>query len=169
MALFYNSPSPSTITMSLHALIKNGKVIEYPYDLSKLRKSVSLPKEPSMELLEEHGVIVVQESQKPDVDYTKNVIEGSPKLIKGKWNQTWTVTPATKEEILSRTEFQASIVKTRRNNLLLQSDWTQLPDVPINTSSQWENYRAKLRDITRQSGFPWSVEWPTSPTDTPTS
>jgi len=48
--------------------------------------------------------------------------------------------------------------------LLLQSDWTQLPDVPIETKSAWEIYRQQLRDITNQSGFPYEVQFPEMPT-----
>lgn len=152
--------------MTLYALINNKVIIEYPYDLQKLRKSVSLPQNPSVELLKEHNVVIVQETQKPDVDYTENITEGFPKYVKGKWHQTWNVSPATEEEILERTEFQSSVIKIRRNNLLAQSDWTQLPDVPNELSVGWAEYRTQLRKITEQPGFPWKIDWPTSPTGT---
>lgn len=54
-------------------------------------------------------------------------------------------------------------VRTRRNTLLLASDWTQLPDVPSETKDQWAKYRQLLRDITDQAGFPESVIWPNKP------
>jgi hypothetical protein len=54
---------------------------------------------------------------------------------------------------------------SKRNRLLTNSDWTQLPDVPIETREVWVEYRQKLRDITDQSDFPESVEWPQSPLD----
>jgi hypothetical protein len=57
--------------------------------------------------------------------------------------------------------------KNERNILLLQSDWTQLPDVNIDSekAQQWKYYRQKLRDITTQSGFPYQIEWPILPGD----
>lgn len=53
-------------------------------------------------------------------------------------------------------------IKQRRNSLLLASDWTQLPDVPIATKEAWATYRQQLRDITDQPD-PFNVVWPTPP------
>lgn len=54
-------------------------------------------------------------------------------------------------------------VITKRNRLLQQSDWTQLPDVPLVTKDAWTTYRQALRDITTQPGFPLDVVWPIPP------
>ena len=56
-----------------------------------------------------------------------------------------------------------SIVKLTRNQLLMDSDWTQLPDVPLTNKDQWAIYRQQLRDITEQSGYPFNVVWPDLP------
>jgi hypothetical protein len=50
-----------------------------------------------------------------------------------------------------------------RQDLLQASDWTQLPDVSIDTKSAWAAYRQELRDITDQPGFPDNIVWPTPP------
>lgn len=54
-------------------------------------------------------------------------------------------------------------VRTKRDALLSASDWTQLPDVPLETKALWATYRQALRDITDQTGFPFDVVWPESP------
>ena len=64
--------------------------------------------------------------------------------------------PPTQEQLAAR-------IRDRRNELLQQSDWTQLPDVPQATKDLWSTYRQALRDITLQSGFPTNVEWPVAP------
>jgi hypothetical protein len=46
--------------------------------------------------------------------------------------------------------------------MLAESDWTQLPDAPVDKEA-WATYRQALRDITKQDGFPEDVEWPTRP------
>jgi hypothetical protein len=53
----------------------------------------------------------------------------------------------------------------RRNSLLEQSDWTQLPDVPLSSEQKaaWASYRQALRDITDQPGFPDNINWPVAP------
>jgi len=64
--------------------------------------------------------------------------------------------PPTNEQLEAR-------VRIQRNTLLVQSDWTQLPDVPQATRDAWATYRQALRDITSQSGFPQTLTWPTAP------
>lgn len=54
-------------------------------------------------------------------------------------------------------------IRSERNRLLTQSDWTQLPDVPESIRQNWTVYRQALRDIPQQSGFPETVVWPTPP------
>ena len=54
-------------------------------------------------------------------------------------------------------------IRSKRNNLLVDSDWTQLLDVPEQTRLKWQSYRQALRDITLQDGFPENIIWPTKP------
>lgn len=73
-------------------------------------------------------------------------------------NKQW-VDPRSPEELLQR---QWIYVRSRRDSLLAACDWTQLPDVPIETKSAWAAYRQSLRDITSQTD-PYSIIWPVSP------
>lgn len=54
-------------------------------------------------------------------------------------------------------------IRSQRNALLTETDWTQNRDVPENISILWQPYRQQLRDITDQSGYPFNVVWPTPP------
>ena len=49
--------------------------------------------------------------------------------------------------------------RSKRNQLLEDSDWTQIPDAPVDQAA-WKLYRQELRDITDQPGFPTTVVWP---------
>lgn len=62
----------------------------------------------------------------------------------------------------STPETKWASVRTRRDALLAQSDWTQLPDVPLATKETWAIYRQALRDVTLQPD-PFSVVWPVAP------
>jgi hypothetical protein len=53
-------------------------------------------------------------------------------------------------------------VKLKRNKLLQASDWTQLPDAPVDKLA-WQVYRQKLRDIPKQPDYPVKVDWPETP------
>lgn len=48
-----------------------------------------------------------------------------------------------------------------RNNRLLASDWTQLPDAPVDHQA-WADYRQQLRDLPDDPAWP-DVVWPTEP------
>lgn len=52
----------------------------------------------------------------------------------------------------------------RRLELLLKSDWTQMPDSPLDadTKAAWATYRQELRDLTEAEGFP-DVVFPKDP------
>lgn len=60
-------------------------------------------------------------------------------------------------------------VRVQRNQLLAQTDWTQLSDVQFSNelSEAWRTYRQALRDITAQSGFPKNILWPIDPQQEP--
>lgn len=59
-------------------------------------------------------------------------------------------------------EQQASSVRNTRNQLLKESDWTQITDATVD-KQVWLVYRQALRDITTQEGFPFNIIWPTQP------
>lgn len=52
-----------------------------------------------------------------------------------------------------------------RQQLLSQSDWTQVTDVPLTDKkrSEWRDHRKSLRDITDQGGYPHAIRWPVAP------
>ena len=65
----------------------------------------------------------------------------------------------------SQLEYRKLTILSHRNNLLTLSDWTQMPDVPLNEEKKtaWAVYRQELRDISTQPGFPDTVTWPERP------
>ena len=57
---------------------------------------------------------------------------------------------------------QAKSVRADRTKRLADSDWTQIADSTADKAA-WATYRQALRDITAQTGFPWTIEWPVQP------
>jgi hypothetical protein len=57
---------------------------------------------------------------------------------------------------------QAKSVREQRGEKLADCDWTQVADSPVD-KTVWATYRQALRDITTQSGFPWTITWPDAP------
>lgn len=58
-------------------------------------------------------------------------------------------------------------VRTTRNKLLDESDWTQMNDSPLDTSGKtaWATYRQELRDLSDHANWPHLADedWPTKP------
>ena len=54
-------------------------------------------------------------------------------------------------------------IRTPRNVLLAESDWTQLPDSPLTDAkkTEWATYRQALRDLPASTDDP--IVWPTQP------
>jgi len=59
-------------------------------------------------------------------------------------------------------EQPAKEARTQRDALLSQSDWTQVPDAPVDQQA-WAEYRQALRDLPQQAGFPTEITWPAKP------
>lgn len=97
----------------------------------------------------------------PTIDWNQSVREIAP--VDGK--QQWEVYVVDADEIATRIATKESVVRSEREPMLSACDWTQLPDAPITAekAAEWRTYRAELRAITEQPGFPWTVIWPIAP------
>ena len=78
-------------------------------------------------------------------------------------NQGWFVVG--EESSLSAKPTEAELAWETAKKLLLESDWSMLPDVPMSNGvkTQWIEYRRELRNIRLQSGFPSDTKWPVKP------
>jgi hypothetical protein len=56
----------------------------------------------------------------------------------------------------------AAHARDKRNDLLAATDWTAMADAPTQ-ATEMTAYRQALRDITSQSGWPTTINWPTKP------
>ena len=58
-------------------------------------------------------------------------------------------------------------IRVQRDDLLAKSDWTDTSSAPDRLGQavyqEWQTYRQALRDIPKQTGFPFNVVWPIAP------
>ena len=54
-------------------------------------------------------------------------------------------------------------IRADRDFRLVETDWTQTPDVPQETIWKWKTYRQDLRDIPQKQTDPTNITWPTKP------
>lgn len=111
----------------------------------------------------------VQNEQETLLETTANfkleyVVDGAVVPLPPKPGDSFVFDYTTKQWVDTRTnDTQWALVRDERNQKLQASDWTQLPDVPLDTKAAWATYRQELRDITDQPGYPSSIVWPTPP------
>jgi hypothetical protein len=53
-------------------------------------------------------------------------------------------------------------LKDMRTRMLKDSDWTQVPDAPVDAAA-WATYRQQLRDLPENTEDPANPAWPTKP------
>jgi len=141
----------------MYAKIENGKVIRCPYNIGRLyndNPNTSFPKVLSVELLEQYGVVTVEEVATPKHNNNTHRVSSSARKVNNAWVQIHTI-----EEL--PVDIATHNIKARRNQLLAATDWRFRSD--MSPSQAWVNYSQALRDITEQEGYPYAVEWPTEP------
>jgi|TARA_B110000090_G_scaffold81294_1_gene92505 hypothetical protein len=146
----------------------SGSTITYPYSVQNLKNenpNTSFPTILPDSLLESFNIYQVEmKNSGYDNDDSKDVTEVTPTLSGSVYIQTYTISNADTETISKRREIKWSEVRSGRDSLLSESDWTQFNDSPISgsTLTDWQTYRQSLRDITNQSD-PYDITWPNIP------
>ena len=146
----------------------SGSTITYPYSVQNLKNenpNTSFPTILPDSLLESFNIYQVEmKNSGYDNDDSKDVTEVTPTLSGSIYIQTYTISDADTETISKRREIKWSEVRSGRDSLLSESDWTQFNDSPISgsTLTDWQTYRQSLRDITNQSD-PYDITWPNIP------
>lgn len=143
--------------------VENGQVKGYPQSLPKNWSDVSNFYLLEDERLRQYGWYPVRfvPAEKTDND----VVTGQNFVVEGnEVVQYEQIRPKTQEEIDQENNQLWENIRNERNRLLLESDWTQLPDSPITPEkkSEWQIYRQELRDVTTQPD-PKNIIWPTKP------
>ena len=146
----------------------SGSTTIYPYSVQNLKNenlNTSFPTIITDSLLESFNIYKVEAKNSGyDNDDTKDVTEVTPTLSGSVYVQTYNITDADEETINKRREIKWSEVRSNRDSLLSECDWTQFNDSPISgsTLTDWQTYRQSLRDITNQS-TPYDITWPNKP------
>lgn len=71
-----------------------------------------------------------------------------------------------KQSLISQRDvYTLESLRFERDDLLANSDWTQLPDSPLSDSKkvEWASYRQQLRDLPSNTSDPANPSWPEKP------
>ena len=163
--------------------IRESGAVMYESEFRALHPNTSMPQQLSEELLNDFGADVVFEGPQASggTVYQYSQAQGVEQ-INGKWYTKYVLGPTfidTVEDGVTTTALehenaykaqkdaeQAKSVRATRDAKLAECDWTQVADALLDApvdKAVWATYRQSLRDITTQTGFPWTVEWPDAP------
>lgn len=150
----------------MYVKVKDGAVDAFPYGIRELMQdnpNTSFPERVDDAFLAQYGIhpVTPREIPHPFDNVRQNANVAHPVFQDEAWLQAWDIVSATDEEVTQRLGDLAQNARATRGQLLAASDWTQLPDAPVNQAA-WSTYRQALRDITAQQGFPENVIWPTA-------
>jgi len=134
------------------------------YSLGKLRKdnpNTSFPRNIPEATLAAYDVYPYTRAEQPTFDKrTQKLDVGSITQVEGAWVEGWSITDKTADEIKAYDDKAAANVRSKRDSLLAETDWTGLSDVTM--SAEMATYRQALRDITAHENFPYlnKEDWP---------
>ena len=151
--------------MAYAKISTDGSVEIYPYSLLQLKldyPNVSFPYNLTSTDLSAFNIVEVLSVNSPNINYDQSLLRDVEQLVDGSYVEKWTIVDASVEEIEDKTVRESQTVRSIRNEKLKTSDWTQLPDAPVDSAS-WAVYRQALRAVPEQVGFPWTITWPTEP------
>ena len=123
--------------MSFYVQLKNGKIDNYINYYPELPEGFSV-----VEITDnEFDQIINQRTHYFDI--TDNTVKIIIKSNEDKWFE----------------------IRNKRNTLLRESDWTQMPDSPLNNEkkTEWLTYRNNLRSLPQTFSNPDEVIWPNVP------
>jgi len=97
------------------------------------------------------------EDPRPSYDAdTQTIIEGAIEERSGSYYQTFSVIDRSADAIANDLANKKANVRAQRNARLTETDWAMMPDSPLIDYDKglMANYRAALRDVPAQAGFP---------------
>lgn len=134
--------------------IVDGVPEGFPLTYSNFRmihSQTSFPELPDNSFLVNFGYYKFQYVNMPGtVPPFTNISEGTFELDteQDAWVNTWVETPFSTEQMAQASSNAMNSIRSIRNNKLLMSDFSQLPDVPFTEVQRaaWVTYRQALRD-----------------------
>ena len=145
----------------MHVALMNEDSIVAVGHYSKIFPNTSFgPSGPSAEFLEENSAKLVTNAFA--YDPTTHRLEDCPAYLVNGHVSTKRVVELTEWEVNKKSERKWSGVRAQRDQLLSQSDWTQVADAPGDKAA-WATYRQALRDLPSTGSDPDALTWPTSP------
>jgi hypothetical protein len=103
----------------------------------------------------------------PQAERFKTVVDAEPFFDGNVVMQKFEIRDMGEQEIVAATQKAEDMAKSRQRNLLISSDWTELPSVQSKHTEEWiaawADYRTLVRDVDKQATWPFDLDWPKEP------
>jgi hypothetical protein len=114
------------------------------------------------EILTSLGASVILEGPQASPTRYQTAFRDGVQEIDGQWFTKYSVADLDDEAKTAKNTEQAKSVRTSRDEKLKETDWTQVADALVD-KTVWATYRQALRDLPKETGFPWDMTWPEQP------
>ena len=129
--------------------------------------NTSFPKVIDEALVNSLGYDWVYDGAQPSVTPPyESVARDGVEQVSGRWQTKFKVVTADTDGKTAIDNSVANEKRAERNQLLKDSDWTQLADkagLADSKVTEWTTYRQNLRDLPTASGWPYTHTLPTKP------
>ena len=143
--------------------IRESGAVMYESEFRALHPNTSMPQLLTEATLKSFDAEVVFEGPQAQPTRYQVAYRNGVELVDGKWYTKYSVSDMTAEAKTALDASQAKSMRNQRDRLIAETDWTQGKDIADSVSAKYTTYRQALRDVPAQSGFPWTVQWPTQP------
>ena len=145
----------------------DGTLVVGPSAFKNLFPNTSFPKVIDEALVNSLGYDWVYDSTQPSVTPPyESVVRDGVEQVSGKWQTKFKVETADADGKTAIDNRSAISRRSERDELLKDSDWTQLADkagLADSKVTEWATYRQSLRDLPTASGWPHTHTLPTKP------
>lgn len=142
--------------------IRTTGEVMFENEFRALHSNTSFPAQLTVEILDSLGADPVLEGPQATPSRYQVMFRDGVQQIDGQWFTKYSVADFDEKAIAIKNSEEEKIVRATRNQKLKESDWTQLVD-SVADKALWATYRQALRDIPKQAGFPWDIQWPQEP------
>jgi len=150
--------------------ILDGKPVGYPINediLRQMNPNVSFGYPITADDVRPLGYAPFQMELPPQAERFKTVVDAEPFFDGNVVMQKFEIRDMGEQEIVAATQKAEDMAKSRQRNLLISSDWTELPSVQTKHTEEWiaawADYRTLVRDVDKQASWPFDLDWPKEP------
>jgi hypothetical protein len=147
--------------------IRATGAVVYEGEFRSMHPNTTFPQTLTAEVLDDAGADPVLEGPQASPTRYQTAYRDGVEEINGQWFTKYSVADLDAEGIAAVDAAQATAMRNERSKRLAETvdtvnaiRWAAMSE---EQQTAWTNYRNALLDVPEQSGFPFEINWPTTP------